>query len=205
MRDIMLILADGGMEQVLRGFLGRDQFHRSLGCGKFGFDPALDVIVAPTRDSGVYGSAHELLRPYERSHRRAVAMVDADWDGSPGADMIREHVSARLAVDWTEFAVIVIEPELEAWLMNENAHLARIFRCPENYRQILQQAGWWPADLPKPPRPKEALEYLRRRHKARAVNADFGKLAAAMSVGQCQDPAFNQLRDHLRAWFPEQQ
>ena len=36
------------------------------------------------------------------------------------------------------------------------------------------------------------------------VNADFGKLAAVMSVRQCQDPAFNQLRDHLRAWFPEQ-
>ena len=28
--------------------------------------------------------------------------------------------------------------------------------------------------------------------------------AAVMSVRQCQDPAFNQLRDHLRAWFPEQ-
>ena len=35
-------------------------------------------------------------------------------------------------------------------------------------------------------------------------NADFGKLAAVMSVRQCQDPAFSQLRDHLRAWFPEQ-
>jgi hypothetical protein len=36
------------------------------------------------------------------------------------------------------------------------------------------------------------------------VNADFGKLATVTSVKQCQDPAFNILRDYLRAWFPEQ-
>lgn len=204
MRDIIFLLADGGMEQVLRGFLARDQFHSSLRCGKFEFDPAQDVIVAPTRDCGVYGMAHELLRPYGRSHKRAVVMVDADWDGSPGAAAMRKHISQRMTAQWQEFGVIVIEPELEAWLMNENAHLAKIFRCPENYRQILHQAGWWPTDLPKPPRPKEALKHLMRHHKVRVGNADFGKLAAVMSVKQCQDPAFNQLRDHLRAWFPEQ-
>jgi hypothetical protein len=43
-----------------------------------------------------------------------------------------------------------------------------------------------------------------RHHEARVVNADFGELAAVTSVKQCQDPAFNILRDHLRTWFPEQ-
>src|SRR6201996_8715560 len=204
MRDVIFLLADGGMEQVLLGFLGRDQFHRSLDCRKFEFDPAQDVIVAPTKDPGVYGFAHELLRPYERSHRHAVVMVDADWDGSPGAAVMRKDISERMAGGWQEFAVIVIEPELEAWLLSDNAHLARIFRCPANYREILSQAGWWPTDLLKPPRPKEALKHLMRHYRLRVGNADFGKLAAAMSVRQCQDPAFNQLRDHLRAWFPEQ-
>ena len=121
----MFLLADSGMEQVLRGFLGRDQCHRSLGCGKFDFDPAQDVIVAPTKDPGVYGTAHELLRPYERTHQRAVVMVDADWSGSPGPTTIQEHVSQRMTARWQEFAVIVIDPELEAWIMNDNPHLAR--------------------------------------------------------------------------------
>jgi hypothetical protein len=203
-RDIIFLLADGGMEQVLRGFLGREQFHRSLGCGMFAFDPARDVIVAPTKDPGVYGTAHELLRPYEGTHGRAVVILDADWNGSPGASAIHEHVAKRMTERWRQFVVIVIDPELEAWIMNDNAHLARIFRCPDNYRQLLQQAGWWPADRPKPPRPKDALEHLRRHHKVRVVNADFGKLASVMSVRQCQDLAFHSLRDHLRAWFPEQ-
>jgi hypothetical protein len=52
--------------------------------------------------------------------------------------------------------------------------------------------------------PEEALDHLPRRHKVPVFNADFGKLASAMSMTNCQDPAFNQLRDQLRGWFPEQ-
>ena len=52
----------------------------------------------------------------------------------------------------------------------------------------------------KSPIPEEALDHRRRRHKVFVFNADFGKLARAMSVKNCQDPALNQ----LRGWFPEQ-
>ncbi len=200
-RDIVFLVADNGMKQVVKGFLTREP-QRRLDCGPFSLDLDLEIRVEPTRDPGVYGKAHELLRPYEHSHEHAVVIVDADWEGSPPADAIREHIAGRMAVGWKEYAVIVIEPELEAWLMNRNEHLARTFRCPENYREILAAADLWPADSAKPPRPKEALEYLKRRHRARATNAEFGKLAEAMSVRQCQDPAFLQLRDQLRTWFP---
>lgn len=203
LRDIAFLLADPGMEHVLKGFFSREP-HPRLGCGRFVFDPDEDIVVAHTRDPGVYTAALEWLQPFERSHRRALVLIDAAWDGSPGAAAIREHIGHRLARGWKEFAVIVIEPELEAWLMNDSPHLARIFRCPENYREILTGADYWPVGVAKPPRPKEALEYLRQRHRARATNAEFGKLAAVMSVRQCQDPAFIQLRDQLRAWFPEQ-
>jgi hypothetical protein len=202
-RDLIFLVADEGIKQVLKGFLGREP-HRRLGCGTFSIDPDLEIRVDPTRDSGVHKNAHELLRPYQHSHRYAVVILDADWDGTPGAVAIKKHISQRMAADWSEFAVIVIEPELEAWLMNESPHLPKFFRCPEDYRQILARAGFWPDGIAKPPRPKEALEYLRQRHRARAYNAEFGKLAEVMSVRQCQDPAFIQLRDQLRTWFPEQ-
>ena len=84
----------------------------------------------------MYGKAYELLRPYEHSHEHAVVIVDADLGRQPGADAIREHRRAH-GCRVEGVAVIVIEPELEAWLMNKNGHLARIFRCPENYREIL--------------------------------------------------------------------
>ena len=202
-RDIVFLLADPGMEQVVKGFLSREP-HQRLDCGRFEFDPDKDIVVAPTRDPGVYGASRGWLQPFERSHRHAVVVIDAAWEdsGSPSAAEIREHITKNLADVWRECVVIVIEPELEAWLMSVNPHLAETFRCPENYRQILADAGFWPEGPVKPPDPKAALDYLRQRHRARAHNAEFGKLAARMSVRQCQDPAFIQLRDQLRAWFP---
>ena len=87
--------------------------------------------------------------------------------------------------------------------MNDSStQLVRIFKCPENYRQILAGAGYWPTGAPKPPRPKEALGYLHRHHKVQAFNAEFGKLAEAMSVRKCQVPAFIQLRDQLARLVP---
>jgi hypothetical protein len=200
-REIVFLVPDQGIKQVLKGFLSREPQLR-LGCGEFAIDSDKEIIVEVTRDPGVYGKAHELLKPFVDSHGRAVVILDEDWVGSPGADVIRRHIGERMAEVWKEFAIIVIVPELEAWLMNENEHLARIFRCPKNYREILANADFWPVGSAKPPRPKEALEYLRKRHKARATNAEFGKLAEAMSVRRCQDPAFLQLRDKLREWFP---
>ena len=200
-RDIVFLVADKRMEQVVTGFLGRDRCHESLGCAEFTF-ARTDVIVSPTKDSGMLKDARGLLISFVATHQRAVVIVDNDWKGTPGPDALKAGIEACLSDVWKELAVIVIVPELEAWILNENSHLARIFRCPDNYRELLANAGFWPAGLAKPPRPKEALEYLKMKNKGRPFKGDFGKLAAVMSVRQCQDPAFNQLRDQLRAWFP---
>jgi len=146
--------------------------------------------------------ARGLLMSYVATHQRAVVIVDNDYRGTPGVSALRAGIEACLSDLWKELSVIVIEPELEAWIMNDNQHLAGIFRCPDNYRKLLADAGHWPEGLAKPPRPKEALEYLKMKNKGRPLKADFRKLAAVMSVRQCRDQAFNQLRDQLRAWFP---
>lgn len=202
-RDVVFLVADMGMEQMLRGFLGRPHAHLSLRCGKFSFDPAEDIFVAPTNDPGVYGAAGELLRPFERLHRRAVVMLDAAWDGSPGAADIRSHIGGCLQDRWTDFAVVVIEPELEAWVWQDNPHIAEVFRCPKDFRRILAESGHWPLGTLKPGDPKAALDYLRRRYRVRGFSADFGRLASRISVRGCQDEAFGYLCDRLRAWFPE--
>ena len=193
-RDIIFLLADGGMEQVLRGFLGREQFHRSLGCGVFDFDLARDVIVAPTKDPGVYGTAHELLRPYERSHRRAVVILDSDWNGSPGASAIHEHVTKRMIGRWSEFAVIVIDPELEAWIMNDNAHLARIFRLPGELpagAPAGRLVAGGPAEAASaeggPGVPEAGLQAARGQR--RLWQADFRNVCPAVPGSRLQQPA----------------
>ncbi|GAA1255372.1 hypothetical protein GCM10009677_01540 [Sphaerisporangium rubeum] len=56
--------------------------------------------------------------------------------------------------------------------------------------------------MSKPPDPKAALDHLRRRYKLTSFNAEFGRLAAKISVRSCQDTAFQSLCEHLRTWFP---
>lgn len=204
MRDVIFLVADGSMEQMLRGFFGRQAFHRSLGCGRFDVDPARDIIVAPNRDSGGPGQAYELLRLYTATHERAVVILDNAWGGSPGPSRIKDQISRRLRTVWSQFTVIVIEPELEAWFWQDSSHVATALGGPANFRSILARSGHWPAGQVKPCDPKAALEHLRSRHSADQSKAVFKRVASRISVKGCVDPAFQQLRDTLRDWFPEE-
>jgi hypothetical protein len=117
------------MRASFEGFLTRNGFHHSLGCGAFLFDSRSDIVVASgDNDPGLYVRGHELLRPFLSSHRYAVLVLDALWDGSPGAINIKKHLTERvLATGWKDdcFQVIVIEPELENWIWQKNEHVAR--------------------------------------------------------------------------------
>lgn len=203
-RDIIFLVADGSMEQMLSGFLCRPSFHRSLKCGPFIFDPARDLIVATRRDPEVYGLADELLRPFQATHTRAVVLLDNAWEGSPGATQIHDRLCRRLRGSWDQFAVIVLEPELGAWIWQDSNHIATALGCPIDFRQILAESGHWPFDQTKPTDPKKALDHLRDRYRADRSKAVFRRLASRISVKGCTDPVFQQLRDTLREWFPEE-
>lgn len=209
-RELVFVVADTTMQQVLQGFFCRAQFHRSLRCGAFAIDPRQnqDVFVASGQnDPGLYAQPEELVRPHLTTHRHAVIMVDADWQGSPGADQIRLNITARVARIWepTELAVIVLEPEIEAWFWQpDSPHIAAAmnYRGHKPYREVLADAEYWPAGCQKPPRPKEALQYMRRAYRTDLSPAVLKRAAAQMSVDGCTDPAFRALRHTLRRWFP---
>lgn len=210
MRDVVFVVADATMQQTLQGFFGRREFHRSVGCGPFVIDARAnrDVFVAAGQnDPGLYARADELLRPHCTTHRRAVVMLDADWDGSPGAAGILSQVSTLVTRVWPaeDVAVIVPEPEVEAWFWQpDSPHVkaAMNYRGERPYREVLAMAGHWPDGRPKPPRPKEALEYMRRVYRTDLSPAVRRRAAEHVSVRSCHDPAFRLLRDTLRRWFP---
>lgn len=112
-------------------------------------------------------------------------------------------MSKRLAETWDESAVVVIDPELEAWVWQDNPNVPVALGAPSDSRRLLDAAGHWPDNQRKPTDPKEALEYLRTRHGADRSKAVFRRVAERVSVGGCVDPAFLHLRDTLRDWFPE--
>ncbi|MUG94453.1 hypothetical protein F7734_19560 [Scytonema sp. UIC 10036] len=59
----------------------REKFHLSLGIGQFKFDSNEDLIVDESSNApGVFTRAREFLRIYQKTHHRAVIIIDNDWE-----------------------------------------------------------------------------------------------------------------------------
>lgn len=205
-RPLVFLVADSPMEQMLRGFFGRDHFHTALGCGRFDFDPDRDIVKAPMKDSHVHHQAVLLLRQYEHTHERAVAMLDAQWDGNQGcADDIRTKISRDLSDAWAEHHVVVFDPEIEVWFWQDNPNVAKAlgYKGKDPLRLVLANSGHWPAGQAKPTDPKAAVEYLRRRFRTTTGSGLFRRAFSTVSVKGCTDPAFLSFRNKLATWFPE--
>lgn len=210
MRDCVFLVADRNMEAVFRGFLSREQSHKSLGTRAFDFDPDIDIVVdAGGADPGVFSRGHELLRPYSRSHRFAVVALDCAWAGSPGASAIVDGISSRMAgAGWSDdrFVVIAIDPEVEVWMWQDNVHVASAlqYQGTTNLRRHMQANGWWPDGADKPPEPKEAMEWVLRSTRRRRSSVVYREIAESVSVRQCKDDAFQRLIRVLGEWFPRE-
>lgn len=69
-------------------------------------------------------------------------------------------------------------------------------------RQWLAQVGVWPPGMAKPPRPKEAAEWVLKQTRQPRSSAIYQQLATRIGVHGCTDTAFVDLHNTLRAWFP---
>ena len=208
MRDCFFLVADRNMEAMFKGFLGRKQFHFSLGCGEFSFDPDQDIeIAAGDNDPGLYSRGHEMISGYQRSHRHAVIVLDAEWDGSPGKVAIVRDLGKRIAKTGWEAGnctIIVIDPELENWIWQRNVHVAKGLGYSNN-NEMLNESNLsrvWPTSQDKPSSPKETLEAILRKHRISRSSSLYGKIASKVSVMGCKDAAFQELQNQLQTWFP---
>lgn len=209
MRDCFFLVADKNMEGLLKGFFLRQNFHLALGCGPFQFDAKQDLLVAHGQnDSGLYTRASELLVSYQQTHRHAVVILDAEWDGSPGAVAIRKRMRQHFEqAGWPEDAAcaVVIDPELENWVWQDTPHVCATLGYQGSFdtlRADLEQQGMWPKGESKPLRPKEAVEFMLRRARKPRSSSLYQGLAAQVSVKRCSDNTFQTLLLALRRWFP---
>ena len=198
------------MAATFRGYFKRESWHLSLKCAPFEMNPDVggDLIVDEGgNDPGVYTKGHELLRPYQRSHERALVVLDCEWEGSKGRTSIVQHVTSNLVGsgwDANAVKVIAIDPELENWLWQDKPQVAEALRYRSSVplRQYLADHGWWPQGLIKPPRPKEAAEWILRQTKQPRSSAIYEKLAEHISIRNCTDAAFAEMHSTLQVWFP---
>jgi hypothetical protein len=158
MRDVIFHLADKHMEEGLRSFFARDNWHHALGCERFLVDPESqsDIFRVPGHtDCGIWKHAHENLQLFREQYRYAVIVLDAEFDPYPGASVLQEDISkGMIASGWDEdrFSVVVIQPELEAWLWAPNQNVALAFGH-ENFdglRGLLEAQNLWNPGDPKP-------------------------------------------------------
>jgi hypothetical protein len=210
-RPCVFLVADGTMAQVLKKFLEREYLEERLGCRTFDFNFQQDVVVDVKNgntDGGIHRRAHELLRPYQRSHQNALVMLDQSFGGERPAGEVRAEILTNLQHNgWSAACaeVVVIDPELEIWLWQRGSpHVARAFRHsgPSSLEELLETQDFWPSGALKPSRPKDAANWLLRRYRPGAPIVVYGRIVASVSVGGCQDPIFNLLVNTLRRWFP---
>ncbi len=224
MRDIVFLVADNECAATLRGLLDLPTRHFKLGCAPFQFDPALDLIVHPQKDPGVFSFGHLLLATKRKTHQRAVIILDEAWDGSPGAAAITAGIAGRVtAIPWMAgaFTVICIAPELETWIWQNNPNVDAAFgfggpnlriwlRNTADFKggQVIAPdplAGLnalWPAGNPKPPDPKRAVEVTRAFCGSGPPSGVFNEITKRVSLCGCVDGAFLALRTTLQTWFP---
>lgn len=215
------------MQAVLTTFLTRERSHESLGCGPLRFQPEHDLLVAGT-DPKVYHHAHALLRSYAGTHAYAVILLDMDWGHHFAHSEIVEHITSNLVRSgWSRgrIEVVVIQPELEAWIWQDHPHVEQVFfrNLREAERDRLRESlgaaapgatllrGWlqaqklWPAGHPKPSDPKAAVQRAAAEFRSGNALAIYQQICRRISVRGCQELGFLTLRSALQRWFPPAQ
>lgn len=210
-RDCFFLVADKDMRFALKGLFERPEVHRSIGCTPFAFSVTEDCLVAGNHDPDIYRKSADYTRPIQSSHRHLVLMLDSDWGGSPGADVIREQIAADLQRSgWPDdkFAVIVIDPELEVWVWQDSPHIGDALAFnPDRFgaptlRAWLAERGLWLPDDNKPREPKKAFTATLAQASRPRSSTIYENIANRVTLQHCTDPAFQTLCDSLRRWFP---
>ncbi len=206
MRELVILTADGTMNAVVAAFFSRANWHTTLGCAEFGIWPEQDIFNEPGKTDGtVHKRAHQILRPYLNTHRRALVLLDWQFGGEYPAEQVHDEILTNLRrCGWDDRCeVVVIDPELEVWLWQDKPQIAQAVRFKDGgLRAHLRDQGLWPDGQPKPSDPKQVLQDLIRNHRAGAPMAVYTKIARSIGVSGCQDASFEHFRATLQTWFP---
>ncbi len=200
MRDLVVLVADKNMEMTVRGLLSRPE---ALGIRPITFE----VIVHPRRDPGVRREAADFLQRYRSDYRYALVMFDRKGcgDEEKTAQEFKAVVQQQLdRSGWQgRSAVIVLDPELEAWVFTSSRHVVDVLAGGDRNLWDSIVAEYRESPGRKPTRPKEAVEEVLRVKRIARSSSLYRQLAERVSLASCQDPAFQDLRGVLRRWFSE--
>ena len=200
-KDLIVLLADIQQEKTIETLLTHRQ--ASLNIRTISFD----IYRPPSKAPGVYHGAANFLAPFVSQSQYALVVLDREWAGSPrdGAMIGKNLLNQLYSKGWspTTCEVIVIDPELEAWVWSTSPHVATVLRTKwDKIQKLAQKRGYWAKGQPKPTRPKELLQAILKQQRRPSSSSIFQELARKVGLARCQDQSFILLRDTVAGWFP---
>ncbi len=199
-RDLVLLVADKSIAQATAGLLQRTH---ALGMRRIDYA----IRVHQQRDPGCRVDAAAFLRPFASRFEHALVLFDRDGCGSRAPRReIEEGVESELRRNgWGDRArVVVIDPELEAWVWTPSRGLASELGWDGRFaalREWLSENGHWPTEAAKPPNPKRAMEAAMQARRRPKSASTFRRLAEVLRFQECSDDAFQKLKAVLAEWF----
>ncbi len=200
-KDLIVLVPGKDEAAVIRGLLARTRTLRIRSL-------LWEIQFHPDRDAGCRLKAHEFLR--RESGRFEHALVVFDSDGCGAENIPRQEVETEVeqrlsSTGWGDrAAVVVIDPELEAWVWSDTPHVDEALgwkgRKP-SLRDWLRSNRLLRKEESKPGRPKEAMEAALRAAAKKRSSAIYGYLAAKVSLQRCADPSFLRFKQVLTNWF----
>jgi len=202
-QDLIILVADKDAKFALEGVLSRPE---RLGIRAVQYQ----IDQHPMRDGGCRSQGVNYLRAFRKQFKHSLLVFDHEGCGVEGesAGVIETRMEAEMdKAGWAgQSAVIVIEPELDAWVWSDSPHVSDILGWKtqsQNLHAWLESEGWIVQGGIKPHRPKEALDAVLRKARRPHSAILYRELAENVSLQRCTDRAFAKLRSILLRWFKE--
>jgi len=211
-RDLIVVCADEDMLVLVRTMLLKRR--GSLAIRPIKVDES-DFRKDVLHDSSAPDTVAGLLRPFLRTHHRAIVLRDLEGSGFDDAAELESALRTTLernGWDKERLEIVVLEPELEAWLRFRSSHMAQLVRKNKRLRRqpmpnfsqtvgrIIENRGG--EENLKPKRPKEVFKDVLDTYRIPWSASLYEQLAVAESLNDCSVPSFCKLLSTLRAWFP---
>lgn len=199
MTDLLVLCADKRMKAVVEAILGRPQ---ALGIRAITFD----VLTPGThKDGGARQHGPSILAVQRNEYEHAVLMFDHHGCGDKRpAHAIRDELLLQMRPVWQDSgAIIIIEPELEAWLFRGHMHFREVVKAGTpglltwlHETNAMDHGG-------KPDDPKAAIEGYLEAFRVPPSSANYRLVASRASLRPetCQSRSYGELVVSLRQWF----
>jgi len=205
MTRLVVLVADKDAEVTIRVILS-ERYH-SLGLPKLTENEDYKIIKHTGRDPGVFASGSDLIALLKSQFSHAMVILDQEWDGTPGDSMaIKQQLGDKLRPIWgDQHLVVVPQPEIDAWIWaKNNTHVATSLGAGwEQIMAIAQSHSWWIPGDSKPLRPKELLDAVvyKTKNQRHHTSGIFAQIAKQITLKNCVDPAFNEMKLWLQGIF----